>query len=159
VQERDALHRFLQAAAGAGLRPEVKVFPQGTRTAAEAAAAVGCPVGAIVKSLLFLADGQPVLVLVSGENRVDEGKLARALGAAHVRKARADEVREATGFAVGGVPPLGHIRSLPTLIDPDLLRYETVWCAAGRPDAVFPIEPERLAEATGALPVDLAMQG
>jgi prolyl-tRNA editing enzyme YbaK/EbsC (Cys-tRNA(Pro) deacylase) len=123
VQER--LHAL-------GLDVEVEVLPDSTRTAAEAAQAVGCEIGQIVKSLVFVADGGPLMCLCAGDRRVDVAKLG-----AGVRAAKADEVREATGFAIGGVPPLGHDRELPTIVDESLRRFETVWCAAGTPHAVF----------------------
>ncbi len=156
---KDPLERFLEAANRKGLKPEVSLFPQGTHTAEQAAAAVRCPVGAIVKSLVFIADGTPILVLASGENRVDEAKLAKNLGASSVRKARAEEVKEVTGFPIGGVPPLGLSLPLRTVMDRDLFRHSRVWCAAGRPDAVFPTEPARLAEAVGAEVIELAADG
>ena len=105
--------------------------------------------------MVFLADGKPVLVLTSGPNRVDTAKVAQHLGASQVRRASADEVRAATGFAIGGVPPFGHIRPLPVLFDRDLLQYETVWGAAGTPNAMFAVEPRRLAEASGAVVADI----
>jgi prolyl-tRNA editing enzyme YbaK/EbsC (Cys-tRNA(Pro) deacylase) len=104
---------------------------------------------------VFLADGEPVLVLTSGLNRVDTAKVAQHLGAGRVRRASADEVRAATGFAIGGVPPFGHSRPLTVLFDRDLLQFETVWAAAGTPNAVFPIEPQRLADASGAVVADI----
>jgi prolyl-tRNA editing enzyme YbaK/EbsC (Cys-tRNA(Pro) deacylase) len=115
-----------------GLDVEVRVLPDSTRSAPEAAAACGCELGQIVKSLVFVVDGEPTMVLCAGDRRVDEEKLG-----ARVRQASADEVREATGFAIGGVPPLGHDRVLPTVVDETLRRFETVWCAAGTPNAVF----------------------
>ena len=150
--------KVLDAARRLGLAIEVRHFAEGTRTAQEAAQAVGATLGQIAKSMVFLADGEPVLVLTSGPNRVDTAKVARHLGASQVRRASADEVRQATGFAIGGVPPFGHIRSLTVLFDRDLLQFETVWGAAGTPNAVFPIEPGRLAEASGAAVADIKEQ-
>ena len=147
--------KVLNAARRLGLAVEVHYFPEGTRTAQEAAQAVGASLGQIAKSMVFMADGKPVLVLTAGPNRVDAGKVARHLGARQVRRASADEVRSATGFAIGGVPPFGHQRSLKVLFDEDLLQFETVWAAAGTPNAVFPIEPGRLAEASGAAVADV----
>jgi prolyl-tRNA editing enzyme YbaK/EbsC (Cys-tRNA(Pro) deacylase) len=118
-------------------------FPAGTRTAADAAAAVGCAVGAICKSLVFRVGDEPLLVIASGANRVDEERFAAV-------KADAAFVREQTGFAIGGVPPYGHPRPLRTILDEDLLGYETVWAAAGTPNAVFPIAPDELVRRTGA---------
>jgi prolyl-tRNA editing enzyme YbaK/EbsC (Cys-tRNA(Pro) deacylase) len=117
-------------------------FPEGTRTAQDAAAAIGCEVGQIVKSLVFLRDGEPVLVLCSGANTVD----ARRLGLA---KADADLVRRATGFAIGGVPPYGFAAPLETLVDEALLGYDEIWAAAGTPRSVFPLTPTQLVERSG----------
>jgi prolyl-tRNA editing enzyme YbaK/EbsC (Cys-tRNA(Pro) deacylase) len=151
-----AVDRFLERAATLGLAPEVREFPAGTRTALEAATAVGCEVGAIVKSLVFVADGRAVLVLTSGANRVDEHRLAAALGADSVRKADAEEVREATGYAIGGTPPFGHDTPVPVLIDPALLGHPIVWAAAGTPSTVFPLTPDELVRASGARTADVA---
>jgi prolyl-tRNA editing enzyme YbaK/EbsC (Cys-tRNA(Pro) deacylase) len=148
--------RVIAAAAEAGLELRVRRFPTETRTAADAARAVGCEVGQIVKSLVFMADGSPVLALVSGTHQLDTAKLATELGAADVRRASGDEARRATGYAIGGVPPLGHATPLPVLIDRHLLRHDLVWAAAGLPDAVFPVDPRRLAAAAGAREADLA---
>lgn len=139
-----------------GVETEVVEFPQGTRTAQDAAAAIGTTVGQIVKSLLFLADGKPVLALVSGSNRLDVQKLGRLLGAEHVERADADTVRAITGYAIGGVPPVGHGQPLPVFLDRDLLQYDVVYAAAGTPQAVFAIAPTRLLEITGAQVADLA---
>ena len=149
--------RIRAAADALGVAFAPRTFPEGTRTAAEAAAAVGCDVGAIVKSLVFVADGDPVLALVSGANRVDTARLATALGAGSVRKADADEARAATGYAIGGTPPFGHSGTGVTrvLCDPDLLQHAVVWAAAGGPTSVFPLSPTDLIRATGAEPVDL----
>jgi prolyl-tRNA editing enzyme YbaK/EbsC (Cys-tRNA(Pro) deacylase) len=121
----------------------VREFPQGTRTAADAAAAIGCEVGAICKSLVFRGDDGPLLVIASGANRVDEARLG-------VQKADAAYVREHTGFAIGGVPPFGHPHAIETVVDEDLLRFATVWAAAGTPSSVFPIAPDELVARTGA---------
>ena len=132
----------------------VRRFPEGTRTAAEAARAVGCEVGQIVKSLVFLAGGRPVVALVSGANRLDEGRLAGVAGEP-VTKADAGVARAATGYAIGGVPPFGHATDVPVFMDRDLLGYDVVWAAAGRPDSVFEIAPDRLRELSGARVTDL----
>ncbi|MHB8588741.1 MAG: YbaK/EbsC family protein [Candidatus Dormibacteraceae bacterium] len=132
----------------------VKEFPAGTRTAADAARAVGCGVGQIVKSLVFVAAGAPVVALVSGANRVDERRLGAVAGEPLV-KADAETARSATGYAIGGVPPFGHATEIPVFMDRDLLGYEVVWAAAGRPDSVFEIAPGRLRELSGATLVDL----
>ncbi len=147
----------VQLALGAlGIAADIVEYPQGTRTAADAAAAIGTTVGQIVKSLVFLADGRPVLVLASGRNHVDTTKLARTAGATRIERADADRVRAETGFAIGGVPPVGHAKALDTFIDEDLLGYEVVYAAAGTPTAIFPIAPPDLVRATGGRAADLA---
>ena len=138
-----------------GVATDVLEFPHGTRTAADAAAAVGTTVAQIVKSLVFLADAQPVLVLASGANRVDAAKLARAASVRRIAKADADMVHDLTGFAIGGVPPVGHLRPLPVYIDRDLLDFEIVYAAAGTPTSVFPIAPALLQRLTRGTVVDL----
>ena len=135
---------------------EIRRFPEGTRTAEDAARAIGCEVGQIVKSLVFTAGGRPVLALVSGANRLDPAKLAAVAGGP-VLKADAETARQATGYAIGGVPPFGHARPLPVFMDRDLERYNLVWAAAGRPDSVFPITPVRLVELAGAQVEELAL--
>ena len=134
---------------------DARVLPDSTRTAPEAAAAVGCEVGAIVKSLVFRIGDEAVLALVSGANRADEGLLEAGFGA-RVERADADFVRAATGYSIGGVPPLGHPRPLRTLVDEDLLDHPVVWGAAGTPRSVFPMEPRELARLTGGTVVRLA---
>jgi prolyl-tRNA editing enzyme YbaK/EbsC (Cys-tRNA(Pro) deacylase) len=124
-----------------GLDVEVRELADSTRTAAEAAAAVGAEVGQIVKSLVFVRADGPLVCLCAGDRRVDAAKLGDG---ARARPARADEVREATGFAIGGVPPLGHDHPLPTVVDESLRRFPLLWCAAGTPHAVFSVETERL---------------
>ncbi|HEY7738545.1 MAG TPA: YbaK/EbsC family protein [Candidatus Limnocylindria bacterium] len=147
--------RVAAAAAAAGLQIEIRRFPEGTRTAEDAARAVGCGVGQIVKSLVFLVDGRPVVALVSGADRLDPRLLADALGAAGVERADGDAVRAATGYAIGGVPPFGHASLVPVLMDRALLDHEVVWAAAGRPDAVFSVAPTALLEAAQATLADL----
>ena len=132
----------------------VRTFPEGTRTATDAARAVGCELGQIVKSLVFMAGGRPVVALVSGPNRLDERKLAAVAGEP-VGKADAEAARTATGYAIGGVPPFGHATDVPVFMDPDLFQYPTVWAAAGRPDSVFEVEPDRLRELSRAKVADL----
>jgi prolyl-tRNA editing enzyme YbaK/EbsC (Cys-tRNA(Pro) deacylase) len=117
-----------------GLEVEVRVLPDSTRTAVEAAAACGCELGQIVKSLVFVVDGEPTMVLCAGDRRVDTASLG-----GDIRSATADEARAATGFSIGGVPPLGHEQELPTLVDASLRRFDRVWCAAGTPNAVFEV--------------------
>lgn len=132
----------------AGLQIQVQELSDSARTAPLAAQALGTELGSIVKSLLFVADGQPVLVLVAGDRRADVARLQALLHAQHVAIADADTVRRATGYAIGGVPPLGHTQPLPTWIDASLARFETVYAAAGAPRAVFPIPYTVLVEVT-----------
>ena len=133
---------------------EVRRFPEGTRTAEDAARAIGCAQGQIVKSLVFEAGGRPVIALVSGTNRLDTKRLAQLAGEPVV-KADADATRAATSFAIGGVPPFGHAQPLPVYVDRDLLEFDLVWAAAGRPDSVFAITPQRLLEISGGALADL----
>ena len=149
--------RVRDALVALGLPAEIRRLSDSTRTAPEAAAAVGCELGAIVKSLVMRGarSGEPVLALVSGANRADEALLADAVGEP-VRRPDAAYVRETTGYSIGGIPPVGHPAPLRTLLDEDLLRFETVWAAAGHPHAVFPIAPEALTDATGARVTRLA---
>jgi Cys-tRNA(Pro) deacylase len=148
--------RVVAAAEQVGHQIAPRRFPETTRTAADAARAVGCEIGQIVKSLVFVADGEPVVVLVSGQNRADVARLAAELGAKDVRRADADEVRSATGFAIGGVPPFGHANRLRVVVDPDLTRFDVVWAAAGLPDATFPIAPADLVAVAGGVVADVA---
>ena len=145
-----AVDRFRREAEARGLSLDVRTFPEGTKTADAAARAVGCEVGQIVKSLVFVGEGQPMLVLTSGANRADPGRLAAVAGAREVRRATPEEARAATGFAIGGTPPFGHPRALRAFMDRDLLAYERLWAAAGSPDAVFPIAPQELLRAADA---------
>ena len=139
----------LKVQAALGDRFRVLEFDASTRTAEDAAAAVGCAVGQIAKSLLFrTASGKPALVVASGANRVDEKKAAREIGEA-IGRADADFVRESTGFAIGGVPPVGHGVQPLTLIDADLMGFAEIWAAAGTPNAVFRLTPADLVELTG----------
>lgn len=148
--------RVAIAARAAGLEIDIERFPEGTRTAADAARAVGCEVSQIVKSLVFMAGDAPILALVSGANRVDLDKLARAAGTDAVRRADGDEARAATGFGIGGVPPFGHSTPLAVLVDRDLASHDRLWAAAGLPDAVFAIAPDDLVRASGGRVVDIA---
>ncbi len=150
----NALDRFLAAAHDRGLHPAVRRFPEGTKTAADAARAIGCGVGQIVKSLVFVADAAPFLALTSGSNLADTARLATILGVADVRRATPEAARDATGFAIGGTPPFGHPCQLTVLVDRDLLGYQELWAAAGTPDSVFPIAPESLVAASGGNPAD-----
>lgn len=148
--------RVVAAARAAGLELEIQRFPDGTRTAADAARAVGCEVSQIVKSLVFVADGDPVVALVSGANRADLGRLAEAVGAERVRRADGDEARAATGYAIGGVPPFGHTRPLDVVVDAALMTHPQIWAAAGLPDAVFAIAPDDLVRVSHGRVAELA---
>lgn len=139
----------------AGLISEVRRFPEATRTAQEAAAAVGCELSQICKSLIFAADGVPVLVLMDGASRVDLELVRRELGAEKVTRAKADIVRETTGYAIGGVPPFGHATKTRVLADRSLLNHDEVWAAAGTPYAVFPMAPKTLIAHAGGTLVDV----
>ena len=150
-----AIDRFLAAASVLGHDVEVRRFPEGTKTAEDAARAVGCDVGAIVKSLVFMADDAPVLVLTSGANRVDTEKVAVLVGASAVRRADPEQARSATGFAVGGTPPFGHPAPVTTLFDEDLEVHAEIWAAAGTPDAVFRTTPAELLSTTAAQVADV----
>ena len=147
--------RVIAAAREAGLEITTRRFPEGTKTAADAAAAIGVSVGQIVKSLVFSVDGEIVMAYVSGANQLDEKKLAAAAGGAKCSRVDADAVRAATGYPIGGVPPLGLATQMRVFVDPDLLQYEEVWAAAGTWNDVFPIKPEQLIVASGGSIVEL----
>jgi len=147
--------RVIEAGAALGIVVESRRFPEGTRTALDAASAIGCDVGQIVKSLIFRVDGEVVLAYVSGANQLDESKLADAAGATSCARVDADVVRGATGFPIGGVPPFGHASPLRVFIDPDLLAYEVVWAAAGTWNDVFSLTPDELVAASRGTVVDL----
>ena len=136
-----------------GIEMRVQRLEKSTRTVADAATAVGCGEAEIAKSIVFVADGDPVVCVASGQHRIDTEKVADALDVAEVRQAQADEVRAATGFAIGGVPPFGH--DLPVLFDEELLRHERVWAAAGDPHSLFCVNPQELARCVRARVVDL----
>ncbi|MDP9861774.1 MULTISPECIES: YbaK/EbsC family protein [Streptosporangium] len=138
-----------------GVTGEIVVFAEATPTAVTAAAQLGCEVGAIANSLVFDADGDPLLVLTSGAHRVDTDLIAETVGAAKVRRAAPDFVRAATGQVIGGVAPIGHPAPLRTLVDVWLDRHETVWAAAGHPHTVFPITFAELVRITGGTPVEV----
>jgi len=131
-----------------GLDVTVQQLQDSTRTVGDAAKAVGCEEAEIAKSIVFVCDGEPVVCVASGEHRIDPDKVAEVLDVAEVRQAAADEVRAATGFAIGGVPPVGH--GLPVVFDEALLRHERVWAAAGDPHSLFCVDPRRLADCTEA---------
>jgi prolyl-tRNA editing enzyme YbaK/EbsC (Cys-tRNA(Pro) deacylase) len=151
---RFAPNRVRSALIAAGASACIQSFDASTRTAADAAKAVGTTVGQIVKSLIFMANGEPVLALVSGSNQLDPAKLAALVGAP-ISKADADAVRQATGYVIGGVPPIGFSSPIPTYIDRELLAYDLVWAAAGTPHHVFQISPALLVRLTGGTVVDL----
>jgi Cys-tRNA(Pro) deacylase len=147
--------RVVSAAKERGLEIKTKRFPEGTKTAADAAAAIGVTVGQIVKSLVFGVDGEIVMALVSGSNQLDEKKLALAAGGAKCARVDADAVREATGFPIGGVPPFGHSTQLRVFVDPDLLQYDEVWAAAGTWNDNFGAAPADIVRVAGGVVTDL----
>ena len=147
--------RVVSAAKERGLEINTKRFPEGTKTAADAAAAIGVTVGQIVKSLVFGVDGEIVMALVSGSNQLDEKKLALAAGGAKCARVDADAVREATGFPIGGVPPFGHSTQLRVFVDPDLLQYDEVWAAAGTWNDNFGASPADIVRVSGGVVTDL----
>ena len=142
--------RVRAALDAASLACEIRTLPGSTRTAVEAAEAVGCSVAEIAKSLVFRAGDGGVVAIMSGDNRLDPEKLAAVLGKP-VGRADADFVRATTGFAIGGVPPLGHATPVDVFMDADLFRFDRIWAAAGSPYAVFAVEPDRLRDAIGAV--------
>lgn len=153
-----AVDRVVDAARARGLDIEIREFPDGTRTAQEAADAIGVDVAQIVKSLAFAVDGSIVIALLSGASRLDEKALAVVAGADHVERPNADAVRAATSYAIGGIPPFGYPHELPTYVDRDLLTLDVVWAAAGSHTHVFAIAPEALVRATNAQVADLAVR-
>jgi len=152
--------RVQRALEDSGLTLKVVELPASTRTVGEAARAVGCGIGQIVKSLIFKTrrSERPILILASGVNRVDETKIEAHLGEELV-KADADFVRDHTGFAIGGIPPIAHTKKIETFFDEDLLQYKEIWAAAGTPHAVFQISPAELLRLTGATPEKVAVAG
>ena len=145
--------KVIQGARELGLDVQVQRLEDSTRTVSDAARAVGCEEAEIAKSIVFVADGEPVVCVASGAHRIDPDKLAETLDVAELRQAGADEVRAATGFAIGGVPPLGH--GLPVVVDSELLQHERVWAAAGDPHCLFEVDPRELAECTSARVADV----
>lgn len=150
-----SVERVAAALRGGGCAGEVRELDESTHTAEAAAAALGVPVGAIVKSLVFTADGDPVLVLASGDHQVDTDAVARVLEVGKVKRADADTVRAATGFAIGGVAPVGHPAPLRTVVDRHLSTYDVIWAAAGHPRTVFPTTYDELVRLTGGTPADV----
>ncbi|HEY9412909.1 MAG TPA: YbaK/EbsC family protein [Jiangellaceae bacterium] len=155
VLDHPNVRRVEAALSAAGITPEIVALADSAPTAAAAAAALGCDVGAIANSLVFDADGAPLLVLTSGAHRADTTLLAAAVGAARVGRATPDFVRTHTGQPIGGVAPLGHPAPVTTLIDRWLERHPTIWAAAGHPHTVFPTTYTELVRITGATPVDV----
>ena len=151
-----SVSNVVSALRSAGASGEVRVLDDSARTAAEAAAALGCDVGAIANSLVFTADDEPLLVLTSGAHRVDTAVVAEVLGAERVRRADPDTVRSATGQVIGGVAPVGHPAPLTTLVDTALQQHDVVWAAAGHAHAVFPTTYDELLRLTGGRPVAVA---
>ena len=147
--------RVMEAARERGLEITTKRFPEGTKTAADAAAAIGVSVGQIVKSLVFGVDDEIVMALVSGSNQLDEKKLALAAGGAKCSRVDADAVRAATGYPIGGVPPFGHSTQLRVFVDPDLLQYDEVWAAAGTWNDNFGASPADIVRVAGGVVTDL----
>lgn len=157
----DAIHpstqKVIEAAKALEMPIQIKAFDQSTRTAPEAADAIGCQLGQIVKSLCFTVNDAPVMALVSGNNQLDTKKLATLfnVGKKKVKRADAQTVKQATGFSIGGVPPFGHTHPMLIYVDADLLTYDEVWAAAGTPHTVFPIPPQKLVSISGGTVADL----
>jgi Cys-tRNA(Pro) deacylase len=147
--------RVVEAGRALGVDVQPRRFPEGTKTAQDAANAIGVAVGQIVKSLVFAVDGVVLMAYVSGANQLDEKKLAAAAGGRKCSRVDADAVREATGFPIGGVPPFGHSTKLRIFIDPDLLQFDEVWAAAGTWNDVFPINPSDLQRVTNGVVVEI----
>lgn len=156
MAEHPSNERVRKAAAQAGVEVEVVRFPDGTRTAADAAAAIGCEVAAIAKSIVLDSDGGAIVVVTSGANRVHYDKVAAALGVTGVRRADPETARQATGYPIGGTAPFGHAGPVRMLFDRDLLAFDEVWAAAGTPDTVFAVAPDALLDATEATVADVA---
>lgn len=155
----ESARQVMSEAIAMGIAPRMRSFPKGTRTSADAASAVGCELGAIAKSLVFEVDGEPVLVLCSGDRRVDEGKLANVRGGSVAKPASRDRVLEITGYPAGGTPAIGHRTALDVLADVSLARYGTVWSAGGTVDTVYPVTLERLVAASAARWADISTRG
>ncbi|WP_435347461.1 YbaK/EbsC family protein [Haloarchaeobius sp. HRN-SO-5] len=144
-----------------GFDPDVTEFPEGTKTAADAASAIGCDVAQIASSIVLVVDdgsddGQVVVSVTSGANRVDTDALAALVGGSDARMAAPDEVKAATGWTIGGVPPFCHETDVPTFVDETLAAFETVWAAAGTPDGVFPVDPDRLVDMADGTVADVS---
>lgn len=155
MHERAA--RFVELANEAyGIEPDVHTFPEGTKTAADAANAIGCDVAQIASSIVMMADDRPIIVITSGANLVDESRVADLFEASEVRMADPEEVKSATGWSIGGVPPICHDGDLLVVMDDTLLEYDEVWAAAGTPDSVWPIDPDDLLDLAGAQPAAIS---
>jgi len=150
--------RFRTACKSFNYEPDIQFFPEGTKTALDAAASVGCNVGQIVKSLVFTAGNNAVLLLVSGKNRVNEDKIKKILNVMSITMADPETVRSSTGFAIGGTPPFGHTQKIQTLMDEDLTAFEEVWAAAGTPNSCFPISPDDLLEISSATLAEVKLE-
>jgi prolyl-tRNA editing enzyme YbaK/EbsC (Cys-tRNA(Pro) deacylase) len=146
----EASRRVVEAGRALGVEIDVNVFPEGTKTSADAAAAIGCDLSAIAKSIVFVVDGEPVVALASGDHRIDPERLAAAAGGEQARRAGLEEARDATGYAAGGTPAFGHARTLRVFADTGLRRNDPVWSAAGTPTTVYPIALDDLIRASGA---------
>ncbi len=153
--EHPSIARFRAEHAARGGEGEIVILPDSVHTAALAAEALGCPVGAIANSLLFDADGTPVLILTSGEHRVDTGLVAEVVGRGRLRRASPEFVRAHTGQVIGGVSPIAHPAPVPTYVDRWLARHDVVWAAAGHPAAVFSTSYDELLTLTGATPIEV----
>ncbi len=153
--EQQSVVRVRESLAHAGASGEIQHLDESARTAKEAAAALGIQVGQIASSLVFMAAGEPLLIIASGAHRVDTSKVAAILGVAGLDKASADDVRAATGFAIGGVAPIGHPSPLRTIVDVDLGQYNEVWAAGGHPHCVFPTTFDELVRITGGTPAEV----
>ena len=153
--EQQSVIRVREALDASGASGEIRHLDDSARTAKEAAAALGIEVGQIASSLIFMAGGQPVLVVASGAHRVDTAKVAKILGVDALDKASADDVRAATGFAIGGVAPIGHPSPIRTIVDIDLGNYDVVWAAGGHPHCVFPTTFDELVRLTSGTPADV----
>ncbi|MBU1226704.1 MAG: YbaK/EbsC family protein [Actinobacteria bacterium] len=151
----EASQRLAEAARERGLEIQIRLFPEGTRTSADAAAAIGCELSAIAKSLVFVVDDRPVVVIMSGDRRVDPDRLAEAVGGTGGRRAGLDEARRVTGFVAGGTPAFGHATPVEVVIDRSLQRHTEVWSAAGTPTTVYPVRLDDLVAVSGARWVDV----
>lgn len=152
-----SVDRVVQSLAQAGAQGQVRALDDSARTAKEAAAALSIEVGQIASSLIFMAGGEALLVIASGAHRVDTAKVAALVGVDHLGKATADDVRAVTGFAIGGVSPVGHPAPIRTIVDVDLSKYDEVWAAGGHPHYVFPTTFDELVRITGGQPAEIGV--